>query len=156
LRAAVLGANDGLVSNMSLVMGVADANADPKTILLTGLAGLVAGACSIALGEWLSVNSSRELYEKQISTEKMELEMVPEEEKEELVLIYQAKGLKEAEAHALADRCSWTRRRLSTRSPGRAAVSSLWDALCRAFDPWDPLAHCYVWVCLATETEHPS
>ncbi len=104
LRAAVLGANDGLVSNMSLVMGVAGANADPKTILLTGLAGLVAGACSMALGEWLSVNSSRELYEKQISTEKMELEMVPEEEKEELVLIYQAKGLKEAEARALADR----------------------------------------------------
>ena len=104
LRAAVLGANDGLVSNMSLVMGVAGANADPKTILLTGLAGLVAGACSMALGEWLSVNSSRELYEKQIATEKTELEMVPEEEKEELILIYQAKGLKEAEARALADR----------------------------------------------------
>jgi|SRR5579862_2570184 len=104
LRAAVLGANDGLVSNVSLVMGVAGANANPKTILLTGLAGLVAGACSMALGEWLSVNSSRELYEKQIATEKTELEMVPEEEKEELVLIYQAKGLKEAEARALADR----------------------------------------------------
>ena len=104
LRAAVLGANDGLVSNMSLVMGVAGANANPKTILLTGLSGLVAGACSMALGEWLSVNSSRELYENQIATEKMELEMVPEEEKEELILIYQAKGLKEAEARALADR----------------------------------------------------
>jgi vacuolar iron transporter family protein len=104
LRAAVLGANDGLVSNVSLVMGVAGANANPKTILLTGLAGLVAGACSMALGEWLSVNSSRELYEKQIATEKTELETVPEEEKEELVLIYQAKGLKEAEARALADR----------------------------------------------------
>jgi vacuolar iron transporter family protein len=103
LRAAVLGANDGLVSNMSLVMGVAGADANPKTILLTGL-GLVAGACSMALGEWLSVNSSRELYERQIATEKTELEMVPEEEKEELVLIYQAKGLKEAEARALADR----------------------------------------------------
>ena len=104
LRAAVLGANDGLVSNMSLVMGVAGADANPKTILLTGLAGLVAGACSMALGEWLSVNSSRELYERQIATEKMELDMVPEEEKEELVLIYQAKGLKEADARALADR----------------------------------------------------
>ena len=104
LRAAVLGANDGLVSKMSLVMGVAGADANPKTILLTGLAGLVAGACSMALGEWLSVNSSRELYERQIATEKTELEMVPEEEKEELVLIYQAKGLKEADARALADR----------------------------------------------------
>lgn len=104
LRAAVLGANDGLVSNMSLVMGVAGADANPRMILITGLAGLVAGACSMALGEWLSVNSSRELYEKQIATEKMELEEVPEEEKEELILIYQAKGLDEKEARALAER----------------------------------------------------
>ncbi|KAB7742579.1 rubrerythrin family protein [Parvibaculum sedimenti] len=104
LRAAVLGANDGLVSNMSLVMGVAGAEVSNSTIVLTGLAGLVAGACSMAMGEWLSVNSSRELYEKQIATEAMELEEVPEEEKEELVLIYQAKGLSEPEAKALADK----------------------------------------------------
>lgn len=104
LRAAVLGANDGLVSNMSLVMGVTGAEVSNSTILLTGLAGLVAGACSMAMGEWLSVNSSRELYEKQIATEAMELEEVPEEEKEELVLIYQAKGLSEPEAKALADK----------------------------------------------------
>ncbi len=104
LRAAVLGANDGLVSNMSLVMGVAGAEANPRMILITGLAGLVAGACSMALGEWLSVNSSRELNEKQIATERMELEEVPEEEKEELILIYQAKGLTEPEARALAER----------------------------------------------------
>ena len=103
LRAAVLGANDGLVSNLSLVMGVAGAAVSNQTILLTGLAGLVAGACSMAMGEWLSVNSSRELYEKQIATEAMELQEVPEEEKEELVLIYQAKGLSEAEAKSLAD-----------------------------------------------------
>ncbi len=104
LRAAVLGANDGLVSNLSLVMGVAGAAENNSIILLTGLAGLVAGACSMAMGEWLSVNSSRELYQKQIRTEAMELEEVPEEEKEELVLIYQAKGLSEAEARALADK----------------------------------------------------
>ena len=104
LRAAVLGANDGLVSNMSLVMGVAGAEVSNNTILLTGLAGLVAGACSMAMGEWLSVNSSRELYQKQIATEASELEEVPEEEKEELILIYQAKGLSEPEAKALADR----------------------------------------------------
>ena len=104
LRAAVLGANDGLVSNLSLVMGVAGAAAAENTILLTGLAGLVAGACSMAMGEWLSVNSSRELYEKQIATEAAELQQSPEEEKEELVLIYQAKGLGEAEARALANR----------------------------------------------------
>jgi VIT1/CCC1 family predicted Fe2+/Mn2+ transporter len=100
----VLGANDGLVSNLSLVMGIAGAAAAERTIMLTGLAGLVAGACSMAMGEWLSVASARELYEKQIAMEAMELQESPEEEKEELVLIYQAKGLSEAEARALAGR----------------------------------------------------
>ncbi len=104
LRAAVLGANDGLVSNFSLVMGVAGAATSAHAILLTGVAGLVAGSCSMAMGEWLSVNSARELGQKQIATEAAELEQSPEEEKEELVLIYQAKGLPEAQAKALADR----------------------------------------------------
>jgi vacuolar iron transporter family protein len=104
LRAAVLGANDGLVSNLSLVMAIAGAEAAEKTILLTGLAGLIAGACSMAMGEWLSVNSSRELYEQQIATEARELQETPEEEKEELALIYQAKGLSEREAKELAGR----------------------------------------------------
>jgi VIT1/CCC1 family predicted Fe2+/Mn2+ transporter len=104
LRAAVLGANDGLVSNFSLVMGVAGAEIAGQTILLTGIAGLIAGACSMAIGEWLSVTSSRELNQKQIDVEAAELEQLPEEEKEELVLIYQAKGLDEAPARALADR----------------------------------------------------
>ena len=104
LRAAVLGANDGLVSNLSLVMGVAGAAADGKTILLTGLAGLVAGACSMAMGEWLSVNSAREMAQRQIKTEADELEAAPEMEKEELALIYQAKGLDEAAARTLADK----------------------------------------------------
>lgn len=104
LRAAVLGANDGLVSNLSLVMGVAGAAAADNTLLLTGLAGLVAGACSMAMGEWLSVTSSRELYEKQIATEAAELMEVPEEEKEELILIYRAKGIEESQARALAER----------------------------------------------------
>jgi len=102
LRAAVLGANDGLVSNLSLVMGVAGAAAAEKTILLTGLTGLVAGACSMAMGEWLSVNSSRELYQKQIEIEKSELEHAPEEEIEEIALIYEAKGLPRPQAEALA------------------------------------------------------
>lgn len=104
LRAAVLGANDGLVSNLSLVMGVAGAAAAQGTILLTGFAGLLAGACSMAMGEWLSVTSSRELYSSQIATEAEELRLLPEEEKEELVLIYRAKGLDEVQARALADR----------------------------------------------------
>ncbi|HEV8679748.1 MAG TPA: VIT1/CCC1 family protein [Stellaceae bacterium] len=103
LRAAVLGANDGLVSNLSLVMGVAGASVSGGTILLTGLAGLVAGACSMAMGEWLSVTSSRELNQRQIDIEADELKRIPEEEKEEMVLIYQAKGLDEAAARALAD-----------------------------------------------------
>ena len=104
LRAAVLGANDGLVSNLSLVMGVAGAASDARSILLAGLAGLVAGSCSMAMGEWLSVTSSRELAQKQIATEADELEHSPEEEKEELRLIYEAKGLPEAQARELAER----------------------------------------------------
>jgi vacuolar iron transporter family protein len=102
LRAAVLGANDGLVSNLSLVMGVAGAAVSERTILLTGLAGLVAGACSMAMGEWLSVNSARELAQKQIAIEQAELEQAPEEEIEEIALIYEAKGLPRAQAAALA------------------------------------------------------
>lgn len=102
LRAAVLGANDGLVSNLSLVMGVAGASLSGGGILITGLAGLLAGAGSMALGEWLSVQSSRELYQRQIQIEKEELEARPEEEQEELTLIYQSKGLPKERAEELA------------------------------------------------------
>jgi VIT1/CCC1 family predicted Fe2+/Mn2+ transporter len=102
LRAAVLGANDGLVSNLCLVMGVAGAAVAPHTVLLTGLAGLVAGSCSMAMGEWLSVSSSREFYQRQVATEAAELEASPAEEEEELALIYQAKGVPQAQAEALA------------------------------------------------------
>jgi len=104
LRAAVLGANDGLCSNLSLVMGVAGADLGPHAILVTGLAGLLAGACSMALGEWLSVSTTRESYQRQIKTEADELEQVPEEEEEELALIYQAKGLPVDQAKGLAQR----------------------------------------------------
>jgi VIT1/CCC1 family predicted Fe2+/Mn2+ transporter len=104
LRAAVLGSNDGLVSNMSLVMGVAGAAVSNNTILLTGIAGLLAGAISMALGEWLSVQSSRELNQRQIELETEELEASPEEEKKELVLLYQAKGMSAADAQKLADK----------------------------------------------------
>lgn len=102
LRAAVLGANDGLVSNLSLVMGVAGAELSRGGILLTGLAGLLAGAISMALGEWISVQSSRELYQRQIEIEKEEIEQAPQEEEEELALIYQARGLSETAARTLA------------------------------------------------------
>ena len=104
LRAAVLGANDGLVSNLSLVMGVAGAAISHQGILIAGLAGLLAGAISMALGEWLSVQSSRELYERQLRIEAAELEEAPEEEALELALIFQAKGIAEDQAHKLAHR----------------------------------------------------
>lgn len=102
LRAAVLGANDGLLSNFSLVMGVSGAALGGKSALITGVAGLLSGACSMALGEWLSVQSSRELYERQIRVERQEVIEIPEEEAEELALIYQAKGLPEDDAKSLA------------------------------------------------------
>ena len=102
LRAAVLGSNDGLSSNLSLVMGVAGASLDTHTILLTGIAGLLAGACSMAMGEWISVTSSRELAEREIQTERDELEANPEEERQELQLIYEAKGLTPDEASDLS------------------------------------------------------
>ena len=104
LRAAVLGANDGLVSNLSLVMGVAGAAASDKALLVTGLAGLLAGAGSMAMGEWLSVQSARELHQRQLDIESAELAAAPAEEAHELALIYQAKGLSEEQAHSLAER----------------------------------------------------
>jgi VIT1/CCC1 family predicted Fe2+/Mn2+ transporter len=104
LRAAVLGASDGLTSNLSLVMGVAGATEAGRTVLVTGVAGLLAGALSMAIGEWLSVQSARELYGHQLAIERRELAEVPAEEREELALIYQAKGLDAQAAEALADR----------------------------------------------------
>src|SRR6201991_3913258 len=102
LRAAVLGANDGLVSNFCLMMGVAGAGTGNKAIMLTGLAGLIAGACSMALGEWLSVTNARELARTQIAKEADELEHAPEAERRELVMIYEAKGIDHAEAKRVA------------------------------------------------------
>src|SRR6267142_2637555 len=104
LRAAVLGANDGLSSNLSLVMGVAGASVDSHGILVTGLAGLLAGACSMALGEWVSVRSAGELAEREIRIESSELREDPEGEGEELKLIYEAKGLSPNEADTMVRR----------------------------------------------------
>ena len=102
IRAAVLGGNDGLVSNFSLVMGVAGATAGNSGVLLAGSAGLLAGALSMSLGEWISVKSSQELYENQMELEMEELETNPEGEKREIALIYIAKGIPEAQAHEMA------------------------------------------------------
>lgn len=102
LRAAVLGGNDGLVSNFSLVMGVAGATHGQEGVLLAGLAGLLAGALSMALGEWISVKSSQELYENQMEIEMEELQTSPENEMKELELIYKAKGIPEQQAKEMA------------------------------------------------------
>ena len=103
LRAVVFGASDGLVSNLSLVMGVAGATGEPSFILLSGIAGLLAGAFSMAAGEYVSVQSQREVLERQIALERAELAIMPEAEKEELVAIYRSKGLPEGDARRMAD-----------------------------------------------------
>jgi VIT1/CCC1 family predicted Fe2+/Mn2+ transporter len=102
LRAAVLGGNDGLVSNFSLVMGIAGATSGKDEVLLAGIAGLLAGALSMALGEWISVKSSQELYENQMQLELEELETNPDGEEKELALIYLSKGIPEAQAKQMA------------------------------------------------------
>jgi vacuolar iron transporter family protein len=104
LRASVFGINDGLVSNFALVMGMAGATADPSVVAVAGVAGLFAGAFSMAAGEWISVRSQTELYEAEIEVERDEIERFPDEEREEFRLIYRAKGFSDDDARALADR----------------------------------------------------
>jgi vacuolar iron transporter family protein len=102
LRAGVFGVNDGLVSNVSLVLGVAGAGAAGRYVLTAGVAGLLAGALSMAAGEYVSVRSQREMYEYQIALEREELAEYPEEEAEELALIYQARGVDLEQARAMS------------------------------------------------------
>jgi len=104
-RAVIFGVSDGLVSNLSLVMGVAGATtSEPRFILLAGIAGLLAGAFSMAAGEWVSMQSQRELYERQIALERAELEMMPEEEEAELARLYRSRGFSPDEARTIAHR----------------------------------------------------
>lgn len=102
IRAAVFGVNDGLISNTSLILGIIGANAGNTFVLLSGVAGLLAGACSMAAGEYVSVRSQREMLEYQLALEKSELELYPEEEAEELSLIYQARGIPVEDAERIA------------------------------------------------------
>jgi vacuolar iron transporter family protein len=105
LRAVIFGVSDGLVSNLSLVMGVAGATAvEPRFILLAGIAGLLAGSFSMAAGEYISMQSQRELYERQIALERAELEVMPGEEEAELARIYRSKGFSADEAGKIAHR----------------------------------------------------
>lgn len=104
LRAAVFGVNDGLVSNASLIFGVAGAAVEPRFVLLTGFAGLLAGAFAMAAGEYVSVASQREFFERQIGLEREEFALYPAEEAEELALVYVARGVPLQEARRLAGR----------------------------------------------------
>ncbi|PZU64076.1 VIT1/CCC1 transporter family protein [Sphingobium sp.] len=128
LRAAVLGANDGLVSNLSLVMGVAGAAANERAILLTGLAGLVAGACSMAMGEWLSVSSAREMVTRRIEGKAAVLAEIPDIEREDVAVIFRAKGFGEESARRLAERLF--------QAPGVALDTIAREEL--GIDPSDP------------------
>ena len=139
LRAAIFGVSDGLVSNTSLVMGFAGSGASRSTVLLAGVAGLLAGSFSMAAGEYVSMSGQREMFEREIALEATELEEKPEEELEELVLIYRAKGMPPAQAREVATRIMSDRKvALDTLareelglnpdelgSPWSAAVSSL-------------------------------
>jgi vacuolar iron transporter family protein len=152
LRAAVFGINDGLLSNFSLVMGFAGAEAKPEYIILAGIAGLLAGSFSMAAGEYVSMRAQREVFEQQIAIEKEELEMSPREEEEELSLIYQAKGIPQHEASRLARRIiqnpktaidTLAREELGLDpaglgSPWRAATSSFIAFVLGAFVPVAP------------------
>ncbi len=104
VRAGVLGFNDGLISNVSLVMGVTGATSDSNFIVIAGISGLLAGAFSMAAGEYVSVRAQRDVYEREIEVERAELEEVPREEAQELSLIYQRKGFTRQEARAVAER----------------------------------------------------
>ena len=105
LRAVIFGVSDGLVSNLALVMGVAGAAGDHGSfIVLAGIAGLLAGAFSMAAGEYISMQSQRELFERQIELERAEMEAMPEEEEAEMAALYRSKGFREDEAKAIAHR----------------------------------------------------
>lgn len=103
LRAAILGANDGLVSTASLIVGVAAAHAATRDVLLSGLAGLVAGAMSMAAGEYVSVSSQADTERADLAREKLELETDPEFEKLELAQIYVERGLEKSLARQVAE-----------------------------------------------------
>jgi vacuolar iron transporter family protein len=103
LRPVVFGANDGLVSNLALVMGVAGANPPPEVIILAGVAGLLAGAFSMGVGEYISVQSQRELLDYQLAYQRHQLRHVPEQERRILAEIYQQRGFTEEEAEHFVD-----------------------------------------------------
>jgi vacuolar iron transporter family protein len=152
LRAAVFGVNDGLVSNASLILGIAGATQNNSVIALSGVAGMLAGAFSMAAGEYVSVRSQREMFEKQIAAERAELANYPAEEAAELALIYQARGVSKEDSRRIANQLisdpkhaldTLAREELGLNpeelgSPWRAAGSSLVSFATGAFIPLIP------------------
>lgn len=167
IRAAIFGVNDGLISNASLMLGIVGANANHHFIVLSGVAGLLAGACSMSAGEFISVRSQRELFDYQIDLERSELELYPQEEAAELSMIYQARGLPKEEADSVAKKLiSMPDKALDTlareelgineaelSSPYGAAVSSFFSFSIGAFIPLLPfLLGNYRWSLYASIT----
>lgn len=154
LRAAVFGVNDGLVSNLSLVMGIAGATQDSAFVLLAGIAGLLAGAFSMGAGEFISMKVQREVFENQINIERNELAGLPEEERAELQLIYEKKGLSRENAAKISEALmenedlaleTHVREELGLNpgelgSPVGAAFSSFWAFVAGAIIPVVPYA----------------
>jgi VIT1/CCC1 family predicted Fe2+/Mn2+ transporter len=151
-RAAVFGVSDGLVTNVSLILGVAGAHPSPSFVRLAGLAGLVAGAISMAAGEYISMKAQRELLERELAIERRELARRPHVEKVELIGIYQSRGIDPDTARELADTlmrdpdvalATHAREELGIEpnalgSPVGAAVSSLITFAIGAFVPLLP------------------
>lgn len=141
LRAAVFGINDGLVSNLSLMFGIAGSGGGEQSVVLAGFAGLLAGSLSMASGEYVSVRAQRELYDNQIELERAELEEYPEAEAGELATIFEARGMSAEEARRAADAliadpdralATLAREELgldpdSLASPWRAAITSFFS-----------------------------
>src|SRR3954470_15513753 len=102
-RAAVFGVSDGLVSNVSLILGVAGANPAPGVVRLAGMAGLIAGAVSMAAGEYVSMRAQTELFERELEVERRELRRNPKAETAELSRIYESRGVRPTRARAMAE-----------------------------------------------------
>ena len=127
LRAAIFGANDGLVSNLSLIMGVAGATSKGSAVLVAGIAGLLAGAFSMGAGEFISMRVQRDVYENLLAFERDELETMPDAELRELIGIYEKRGLPKDVARATAE--------IIHADPKLALATHAWEEL--GLDPDD-------------------
>jgi VIT1/CCC1 family predicted Fe2+/Mn2+ transporter len=152
LRPSVFGATDGLVANVSLIMGVAGASSgNAHTVILAGIAGLMAGSFSMAVGEYISVRSQRELLDYQVELERQQLRRTPEHERAILVEIYQSRGLSRADATFIVDRLLAKPRRaldtfvrdeigLSAKTMGSPITAATGSLLAFALGAFVPLA----------------